>query len=135
MPSADKPSLYERLGGVYSIATVVDYFIDLVMSDPRLNANPLVKEAHHRVPPAGFKYLVTEMVCWAAGGPQQYTGKSMADSHANLKITAEEWEAFLDDFQQTLDKFAVPAKEQAELKAIVNSTRPDIVVAPDVAAA
>jgi len=25
--------------------------------------NPLVYEAHHRVPPAGFKYLVTEMVC------------------------------------------------------------------------
>jgi hemoglobin len=44
-----------------------------------LNANPLVDEAHHRVPPAGFKYLVTEMVCWATGGPQEYTGKSMAD--------------------------------------------------------
>jgi hypothetical protein len=43
----------------------------------------------------------------------------MADSHAHLKITAEEWEAFLDDFQQTLDKFTVPVEEQAELKAIV----------------
>ena len=128
MPSADKPSLYERLGGVYSIATVVDDLIDRVMSDPRLNANPLVDEAHHRVPPAGFKYLVTEMVCWASGGPQKYTGRSMADSHFNLKITGKEWEAFLDDFQLTLDKFAVPGEEQAELKAIVNSTRSDIVV-------
>jgi hemoglobin len=51
----------------------------------------------------------------------------MVDSHAHLKITAKEWEAFLDDFQQTLDKFAVPAEEQSELKAIVNSTRADIV--------
>lgn len=127
MPT-DKPSLYERLGGVYSIATVVDDFIDRVMSDPRLNANPQVNEAHHRVPPAGFKYLVTEMVCWAAGGPQKYTGKSMADSHAQLKITSQEWEAFLEDFQQALDKFKVPAAEQAELKAIVNSTRSDIVI-------
>lgn len=59
MPSADKPSLYERLGGVYSIATVVDDLIDRVMSDPKLNANPLVDTAHHRVPPAGFKYLVS----------------------------------------------------------------------------
>jgi len=124
----EKPPLYDRLGGVYSIATVVDAFIDRIMIDPRLNANPRVDEAHHRVPPAGFKYLVTEMVCWATGGPQKYTGKSMVDSHAHLNITAEEWEAFLDDFQQTLDKFAVPAEEQAELKAIVNSTRPDIVV-------
>jgi len=124
----EKPSLYDRLGGVYSIATVVDDFIDRIMVDPRLNANPQVNEAHHRVPPAGFKYLVTEMVCWATGGPQKYTGRSMADSHAQLKITGEEWDAFLDDFQQTLDKFKVPAEEQAELKTIVNTTRSDIVV-------
>ena len=52
----------------------------------------------------------------------------MADSHAHLKITSKEWEAFLDDFQQTLNKFAVPVEEQAELKAIVNSTRSDIVI-------
>jgi len=128
MPSTENSSLYERLGGVYSIATVVDDFIDRIMSDPRLNANPLVDEAHHRVPPAGFKYLVTEMVCWATGGPQKYTGKSMADSHAHLKITAQEWEAFVEDFRQTLNKFAVPAPEQDELIAIVNSTRADIVV-------
>src|SRR5881296_2858102 len=128
MATQDSPNLYERLGGVYSIATVVDNLIDRVMADPRLNANPLVDEAHHRVPPAGFKYLVTEMVCWATGGPQKYTGKSMVESHRHLKITAEEWDAFLDDFQQTLDKFNVPAEEQAELKAIVNSTRSDIVV-------
>src|SRR5690348_12801904 len=81
-------------------------------------------------PPAGFKYLVTEMVCWAAGGPQKYTGRSMAESHGQLKITAKEWEAFMDDVWLTLDKFKVPAAEQAELRAIVNSTRSDIVVAP-----
>ncbi len=46
----------------------------------------------------------------------------------HLKITRKEWEAFLDDFQQTLDKFKVPTEEQAELNAIVNSTRSDIVV-------
>ena len=128
MQSTEKPSLYDRLGGVYSIATVVDDFINRIMIDPRLNSNPLVDEAHHRVPPAGFKYLVTEMVCWAAGGPQKYTGKSMEETHRNLKITSKEWEAFLDDFQQTLDKFKVPSAEQAELKAIVDSTRSDIVV-------
>jgi hemoglobin len=97
------------------------------MTDPRLNANPRVNEAHHRVPPPGFKYLVTEMVCWASGGPQKYTGRSMAESHADMKISGSEWDAFLDDFQKTLDKFAVPAEEQTELKAIVNSTRSDIV--------
>jgi hemoglobin len=128
MANQSQPTLYERLGGVYSIATVVDDFIDRIMVDPRLNANPRVDEAHHRVSPAGFKYLVTEMVCWAAGGPQKYTGRSMLDSHRDLMITAPEWEAFLDDLQQTLEKFGVPQAEQAELKAIVASTRADIVV-------
>jgi hemoglobin len=88
------------------------------MVDSRLNANPRVDEAHHRVPPPGFKYLVTEMVCWATGGPQKYTGRSMYESHKDMKITGPEWDAFMDDFQQTLDKFSVPAQEQAELKAI-----------------
>ena len=128
MANQSQPTLYERLGGVYSIATVVDDLIDRVINDPRLNANPRVDEAHHRVLPAGFKYLATELVCWAAGGPQHYTGRSMRDAHQHLLITAAEWDAFLDDFQQTLDKFAVPQAEQAELKAIVASTRADIVV-------
>ena len=126
MATQDPPSLYERLGGVYSIATVIDDFIDRIMVDPRLNANPRVDEAHHRVPSAGFKYLVTEMICWATGGPQKYTGRSMKEAHKDLMITPAEWEAFLDDLQQTLD--AVQQAEQAELKAIVNSTRADIVV-------
>lgn len=128
MSAQNQGSLYERLGGVYAIATVVDDFIDRIMVDRRLNANPAVDEAHHKVPPAGFKYLVTEMVCWATGGPQKYTGRSMADSHQHLHITPKEWDAFIDDFQQTLDKFKVPHGEQVELKEIVNSTRGDIVV-------
>ncbi len=67
--SSATPSLYDRLGGIYNIATVVDDFIDRIMVDPRLNANPRVEEAHHRLSPPGFKFLVTEMVGWATGGP------------------------------------------------------------------
>src|SRR5919206_5284711 len=130
MQTQDSPPLYDRLGGVYNIATVVDDFIDRIMVDARLNANPRVDEAHHRVSPAGFKYLVTEMVCQAAGGPQRYSGRPMGDSHRHLMITDSEWHAFMDDVQQTLDKFGVPQSEQAEIKAIVESTREAIVVAP-----
>jgi hemoglobin len=73
MQPQEQPSLYDRLGGIYNIATVIDELIDRVMVDPRLNANPRVDEAHHRVSAAGFKYLVTEMVGWATGGPQRYS--------------------------------------------------------------
>jgi len=130
MHNQEHITLYDRLGGIYPIATVVDDFIDRVMADPRLNANPRVDEAHHRVAPAGFKYLVTEMVGWATGGPQQYSGRSMEEMHKHLLITPQEWQAFLDDFQQTLDTFNVPQAEQAELFAIIESTRAAIVIAP-----
>jgi hemoglobin len=126
-----QPSLYERLGGIYDIAVVIDDFIDRVMADARLNANPAVDEAHHRVSAAGFKYLVTEMVGWATGGPQKYSGRSMLESHQHLNITPNEWDAFMDDLQQTLDKFKVPVAEQGELKAIVQSTYADIVIGKD----
>jgi len=130
MQSQGEPTLYDRLGGAYNIAVVVDDFIDRIMVDDRLNANPRVDEAHHRVSPSGFKYYVTEMVCWAAGGPQTYSGRTMGDSHRHLMITDEEWTAFMDDFQQTLDKFEVPQLEQVELTPIVESTKDSIVVSP-----
>src|SRR5260370_32730083 len=126
MATQDSPNLYERLGGVYSIATIVDDLIDRVMADQRLNANPLVDDAPHKVPPAGFKYLVTEMLCWAAGGPQKYTGKDMESSHRHLRITPDECGAFMDDVAQTLNRFAVPAAELVECLAIVKSTRRSI---------
>jgi hemoglobin len=129
-PSLARPSLYDRLGGVYNIATVVDDLIDRVMSDARLNANPRVDEAHHRVSPAGFKYHVTELVCSASGGPQTYSGRSMGDSHRHLMITDGEWQAFMDDLRQTFEKFDVPEPERRELVAIVESTKEAIVVAP-----
>ena len=125
--SAQK-SLYDRLGGVYAIAAVIDDFINRVMDNPRLNANPKVDEVHHRVSRAGFKYLVTEMVCGATGGPQQYTGRSMRDSHVHLDITEDEWQVFLADLQACLDHFAVPKAEQGEVFALVDSTKSDIVL-------
>jgi hemoglobin len=130
MQPQERPALYDRLGGIHNIATVIDDFIDRIMIDPRLNANPRVDEAHHRVSPPGFKYLVTEMVGWATGGPQHYSGRSMGDTHRHLLITDAEWLAFMDDLQQTLDKFALPQPEQDELKAIVESTKEAIVVGP-----
>ncbi|MFO0867957.1 MAG: group 1 truncated hemoglobin [Pirellulales bacterium] len=126
MPT-DTSILYERLGGVFGIAAVVDDFIDRVMDSPALNANPLVQEAHHRVSRAGFKYLVTEQLCEASGGPQRYTGRSMRDSHAHLRITEGEWQVFLDLLKQSLDKFRVPLREQAEIFALVAGTKGHIV--------
>ncbi|OFW11153.1 MAG: globin [Acidobacteria bacterium RIFCSPLOWO2_02_FULL_67_36] len=126
----DNPKpLYNRLGGVYNIATVVDDFIERLLVDDTLNANPAIKEARGRVPKAGLKFHVTALVCEVTGGPCKYTGRPMKESHQHLNITERQWEAMVADFRKTLDKFKVPAKEQAELIAIVGSTKKDIVKA------
>lgn len=121
-------SLYDRLGGVYPIAVVVDDFIDRVMADATLNANPRIAEARRRAHKPGLKFQVAALVCSVTGGPQNYAGRSMKEAHAHLNITQKEWDALAADFKASLDQFKVPEKEQQELFAIVASTRKDIVV-------
>jgi len=124
---ATQPSLYERLGGAYSIATVVDDFIERLLVNATLNANPAIDEARTRVPKAGLKFHVTAMVCEVSGGPCKYTGRAMKESHQHLNITQAEWDAMVVDFKATLNKFKVPQREQQELITIVGSTKNDIV--------
>jgi len=121
-------SLYDRLGGAYAIATVVDDFIERLLVNDTLNANPAILEARQRVPKAGLKFHVTTLVCQATGGPCKYVGRDMKTTHARLNIREKEWDAMVADFRTTLTKFKVPAAEQSELITIVGSTKADIVV-------
>jgi len=124
---AKPKSLYDRLGGVYSIATVVDDFIERLLVDDTLNANPAIKEARTRVAKAGLKFQVTSLVCEVTGGPCKYSGRTMKESHQHLNITQAQWDAMVGDFRKTLDQFKVPQQEQQELIKIVGSTKADIV--------
>ena len=126
-PQAAK-SLYNRLGGTYPISVVVDSFIELLLVNDVLNANPAIKAARDRVPAAGLKFHVTTLVCQQTGGPCKYTGRSMKASHVQLNIGEKEWQAMLGDFRTVLNKYTVPAKEQQELIAIVESTKKDILI-------
>ncbi len=126
-PAEQPKSLYDRLGGVYSIATVVDDFIERLYVNDTLNANPAINEARARVPKAGLKFHVTTLVCEVTGGPCKYIGRTMKEAHAHLNINEAQWDAMVADFRKTLDKFKVPVKEQGELIAIVGSTKKDIV--------
>lgn len=126
---AQEPSLYSRLGGVYSIAAVIDDFVDKLLSDPIVTANQNVISAMNRINKPGLKYLLTEMICEATGGPQKYTGRKMKEAHQGLNISETEWQATVKDLISSLNKFNVPEKEQTELLAIVASTKSDIVAA------
>jgi hemoglobin len=126
---AGQKSLYERLGGVYPIAVVVDEFIDRLLVNDVLNANPAIAAARQRVPAPGLKYHVTALVCQVTGGPCAYTGRTMKQSHAHLNINEAQWQEMVRVFRAVLVELQVPAAEQQELVTIVESTKADIVVA------
>lgn len=125
--TAEKPSLYDRLGGLPAISVVVSDLLDALVPDSILNLNPAIDKARYAVPKEYLKYHVTSMVCQATGGPCQYTGKSMTDSHAHLNITEAEWDRFIEIFTEILVKHNVPEAEKKELYAILGSTKADIV--------
>ena len=120
-------SLYERLGGVYNIATVCDELINRLEVNEVLNANPAIDKARKLVPSAGIKFRLTAMICQATGGPEVYNGRSMKDSHAHLNISNVEWDEMVKVFSQLLNEFKVPEKEQNELFALIGPTKAAIV--------
>jgi hemoglobin len=124
---AQEKSLYERLGGVKPISLVVDDFINRLVANDILNANPMIKAGREHSPDAYLKFQVTTLVCQVTGGPCVYTGLAMKESHAHMNITENEWQVMRAEFKKTLDKFQVPEKEQKELFDIVESTKKDIV--------
>ncbi len=122
-----KPVLYDRLGGVWGISQVVDDFMDRLVADKVVMANPQVAASGNSSPLPYLKWQVTQMVCAATGGPFKYFGKSMKESHSHLKITEAEWNALVVDFKASLAKYKVPAAEQQELLGIIGPTKADIV--------
>jgi hemoglobin len=122
-------SLYERLGGLMPISVVVSDFIDALVPDPLMNANPAIEAARKRVPAAYLKYHVTAFVCLATGGPCGYTGRGMPESHVHLNITGREWDRMMTIFVDVLANHDVPERETGELVELLGTTRNSIVTA------
>lgn len=126
--AAPKP-LYERLGGLKALSLVVDDFIDRLVANETLNANPAIDAGRKSSPAPYLKVQVAVLACQVTGGPCRYSGKGMKESHAHLNIGEKDWQAMLGDLNKSLDKFKVPETERREFLAIIESTKADIVVA------
>ena len=124
-------SLYERLGGDFAIAAVVDYFSDQLLKNSKIvNANPQLKEWHteeykQRLP--GLKFMRTLWVCAVAGGPFQYTGKPLGDAHFHLHIPPEVFDEVAAELGRALDHFKVPEREKQEVLAAFSAQKPDVI--------
>jgi hemoglobin len=116
-----EPTLYERLGGIFAIAAVVDNFSDRLLRNPKIaDANPELHEwhtgtYHTRLP--GLKWERTLWLAALAGGPFAYTGREMRDAHFDLKIPPEVFDEVAAELANTLDEFQVPEREKQEVLA------------------
>ena len=119
-PSAQAPTLYERLGGRAAIAAVVDDSIANVTADPRIN------QRFANAGPGLSKNLV-DLVCLRTGGPCKYTGADMATAHEGMFIRDDEFDALVEDMARSLDKFKVPAREKGELLGVLGPMKGAIV--------
>lgn len=128
-PKEKEAALYDRLGGEAAIKAVVDDFVGRAAGNPKVNfTRKGIKEWEaSEANVAKLKTNLVNLIGALTGGPQKYTGKDMKSLHAGMKITTAEFGALAGDLKATLDKFKVPAKEQAELMKIVGSTQGDIV--------
>ena len=122
-------SLYDRLGGVFAIAAVVDHFSDAIVENPivgQASQNPALREWHTqqlgRLP--GLKFMRTLWVCNVAGGPFAYVGTrpgreevSLEEAHRRFTISPDEFDEVAAELGRTLDTVGVPAQEKGEVLA------------------
>jgi hemoglobin len=125
--TAAEKSLYERLGGVFAIAAVVNHFSDAVVKNPivgQKSKNPQLREWHTknlaRLP--GLKFMRTLWVCNVSAGPFQFTATKpdaamlgLEEAHRDLRISPAEFDEVAAELGRTLDFFKVPKREKGEV--------------------
>ena len=129
-PRPSQPSLYDRLGGIYSIAAVVDHFSDALLKNPMVGVdspNEYLREWSRNKQQSrlsGLKWMRTLWLASLSGGPYQYVATkpgrcpfSLENAHSNLKISPEEFDAVAMELSNSLDHFQVPAREKSEVLA------------------
>jgi hemoglobin len=123
-------SLYDRVGGIFAIAAVVDRFSDEIITNPKLNENPELQDwneedAATRLP--GLKFMRTLWMAAAAGGPFSYTGLPLHDAHLQFHLSFDEFAEVGAEIVRALDHFQVPEREKNELVAAYNQAMPEVV--------
>jgi hemoglobin len=124
-----EPNLYERLGGVFAIAAVVDRFSDALIDNPKVgkqSENPQLREWSNEKPERlpGLKWMRTLWVCKVAGGPFEYVGTrpgrdviSLEEAHRNLRISPEEFDEVAAELARTMEALNLPQRERDEVLA------------------
>lgn len=131
---ASEQSLYDRVGGIFAIAAVVNRFSDEIITNPKLNVNPELKawnenEAAVRLP--GLKVMRTVWVAALTGGPFEYTGLPLSEAHTRFRLTSEEFDEVGAEIVRALDYYNVPEREKQQLVDAYMLSKPDVVAASE----
>ena len=121
MTTTQTKSLYDRLGGADAINALTESWVARVGGDDRANGK-FVRTDIERL----MKEVVDQL-CEATGGPCTYTGRSMLETHAGMKVTAGEFDVVMQHLDATLDELNVPKTERDELVSLLRPMRNDIV--------
>jgi hemoglobin len=131
-------SLYERLGGAFAIAAVIDHFSDAVVRNPvagQESENAQLREwsTEELGRLAGLKFMRTLWVCDISGGPQKYaatkpgsTPLGLEEAHRALKISPDEFDAVAAELGRSLDHFNVPEREKGEVMAAFGAHKGEV---------
>jgi hemoglobin len=128
--TTEEQTLYDRLGGIFAIAAVVNRFSDAIIVNPQLNVNPALKawnehEAATRLP--GLKFMRTIWVAALTGGPFTYTGKPLHEAHLRFHLSSEDFDEVGAEIVRALDYYQVPADAKKQLVDAYMLTKTEVV--------
>jgi hemoglobin len=127
VPQIGGTSLYDRLGGIFAIAAVVDHFSEMILESPLVgtnSSNPQLRiwSRNHLDRLPGLKWMRTLWVADISGGPYTFnatcpgsTQLGLEEAHRDLRISPEEFDEVARILSFTLDRFNVPEKEKSEV--------------------
>ena len=124
--AAAQDSLCRRLGGSDAISAVVKSFLMKMRKD---DADKLGRFWLHRGTDgvAREEQLIVDFVQSATGCDRLYVGRSMADAHRGMGLSAKDWDRTVDLLRGTMTEFSVPPDLQTKVVTLVGSTRSSIV--------
>ena len=125
MENSNKKSLYERLGGIDGITSIVDDIVENHMNNPAINARylPLKEKPDHF---AEVRQHLINFLAAGSGGPQEYTGKDMLSTHKGMNISQGEYMEVIDDIMAALQKNNIDEQTQKDVLAIAYSLKGEI---------
>lgn len=124
-PSGASKSLFDRIGGLGTVAVVCDKLAELMRVDHILNLNNAVYAAHQKINHSLYRNVMTQAIASLLGGPQKLS-KTLQDSHRELKITDAQYSQFLNLLESALSYGKVQSRESLEIVHLIASLKPQL---------